>query len=120
MKKCVPVLGLVLLLPGWVAPPLAADSPAEVEARLLKDLRFLTSDACEGRGLTTKGIELAAEHVQRQFINAGLKPAGPARDYYQPFALVTAAQVGKGNRLVLRGPLGQTITLEHGRHFRTW
>ena len=94
-----------------------AQAPAGVEARLLQDLRFLTSDVCEGRGIQTKGINLAAEYIEREFVKAGLKAGGSKGSYYQPFVVATSAKPGPRNRLVLNGPLGQTIALEHGRHF---
>src|SRR5262249_35652124 len=71
----------------------------------------------EGRGITTKGIELAAEHIAREFQKAGLKPAGPDGTYFQTFSLTTGAKAGPDNHLVLRGPQGQTVTLAAGTHF---
>jgi hypothetical protein len=98
--------------------PLAlSQTPTTVEGRLLQDLKFLTSDACEGRGILTKGINLASEYIEREFIKAGLKPGGSKGSYYQPFVVTTSAKPGPKNRLILKGPLGQTIALEHGRDF---
>src|SRR6516225_4969670 len=102
-------LGLVSLT--W------AQAPAGVEARLLQGLKFLTSDACEGRGIQTKGINLAAEYIEREFVKAGLKPGGSKGSSYQPFVVTTSAKAGPKNRLVLKRPLGQSIALEHGRGF---
>ncbi len=103
----------------------AADSPkddankiaVESEARLRKDLQFLSNDDSEGRGIQTKGINLAAEHIARQFQQAGLKPGGPDGTYFQPFNLTTSAKAGKNNTLTLGGPQGQTIELEQGKQF---
>ena len=106
----------VLFLVAIVAPVQGQSSDAE--ARLLADLRFLTSDACEGRGITTKGIQLAAEHIEREFIKAGCAPGG-TKGYYQPFTINTGAKAGKANAVVLKGALGQTITLTAERDFRT-
>jgi hypothetical protein len=116
MKRLAAV-GLVLLLLGALVQPGQADVAADVEARLLQDLAFLTSDACEGRGITTKGIHLAAEHIAREFQKAGLKPGAPDGTYFQSFPLTTAAKAGPNNRLAFRGPQGQTITLEYEKHF---
>src|SRR5438045_610132 len=66
------VAGLLL---GGGARAAAVDEA--VEARLRKDVTFLASDECEGRGVSTKGINLAAEYVAHEFKKAGLKPAGP-------------------------------------------
>jgi S1-C subfamily serine protease len=108
-------LGLILLV--LLGRPARAESPADVEARLRADLLYLAADECEGRGITTKGIGLAAEYVARQFQKAGLRPAGPDGTYFQPFALATAGRPGTNNSLTLRGPQRQTIALEHGKHF---
>jgi hypothetical protein len=108
---------LVLVVFSWL--PARAQAPADVEGRLLQDLKFLTSDLCEGRGITTKGIEPAALYIEREFIKAGLKPGG-TQGYFQPFTVATGFKLGSQNHLVLQGPLGQTIDLEHGKHFRTW
>src|SRR5262245_60326412 len=112
--------GLLLLGPAALVSAARAEAPADVEKRLRADLQLLTSDACEGRGITTKGINLAADHIAREFARAGLRPGGTGRGYFQPFQLTTAAKAGKNNLLTLRGPLGQTITLERNRHFAVW
>src|SRR5262249_59211638 len=91
--------------------------PAEVGLGLRADVKFLPSAAGGGRGITTKGIELAAEHIAREFQKAGLKPAGPDGTYFQTFSLTTGAKAGPDNHLVLRGPQGQTVTLAAGTHF---
>jgi hypothetical protein len=116
MKK--PLSALVLLF--LVQVQVTSQSSSGVEKRLTADLRFLTSAECEGRGVGSKGLELAADHIERQFVNARLKPGGPNGSYYQPFQLITNVKRGAGNRLVVKGPLGQTITLEQDRHFSVW
>jgi hypothetical protein len=68
-----------------VAPLLHGDDSAV--ARMKKDLNFLASEECEGRGLKTDGINKAAAYVADQFKAAGLKPAGPDGSYFQPFSI---------------------------------
>src|SRR5262249_43924741 len=97
---------------------LAAEEPSAVEARMRKDITFLASDECEGRGVGTKGIGLAAEYIASQFRMAGLKPAGADGSYFQPFKLTAPPKPGSPNSLRLRGPLGQEIDLKITRHFR--
>jgi S1-C subfamily serine protease len=108
--RLVPVLFLVLTA-------VRADDAAEAQARLLKDLTYLTSDECEGRGVGTKGIDLAADHIAREFAKAGLKPGGDRGTYFQNFQVSAAARVERTPTLVLTGPLGQTITLEADHNF---
>jgi hypothetical protein len=109
------VLGLALIalvsLQSWAA------NNAAVEQRILGDLKYLASDACEGRGVTTQGINLAADYIAGEFKKAGLKPAGNAGSYFQPFTMVSGSKLAGGPRLLFQGPLGQTIELEMGKDF---
>src|SRR5947208_11028362 len=89
-------------------------APAEVEARMRKDITYLASDECEGRGVSTKGINLAADYIAGEFKKAGLKPAGADGTYFEPFSITTGTKLGSPNVLVLRGPLGQVIELRQG------
>jgi hypothetical protein len=41
----------------------ALNQPAQIERRLLDDVRYLASDELEGRGIGTLGIELAADYI---------------------------------------------------------
>ncbi len=107
------VLGL-LALSGW---PTLANEEA-IEARMRRDITFLASDECEGRGVGTKGIDKAAAYVAQEFQKSGLKPGGPKGSYYQPFSFsFGAAKLGSPNAVSLRGPLGQQIDLTQGVHF---
>src|SRR5262245_43088902 len=71
------LLALVALVgapPGQARPKTKAESDKESEARMRKDLFFLASAKCEGRGPTTKGLVLAGDHIAAQFKQIGLKP----------------------------------------------
>jgi hypothetical protein len=95
----------------------AADT-AVVEARMLADLKFLSSEACQGRGIRTEGINKAADHIVQEFQRAGLKPGGVEGTWFQPFLAGTGtSKLLEGNRLVLHGPQKQRIELELGKHF---
>ena len=103
------------LLACVVVPAGAADDA--VRERMRKDITFLASDACEGRGVTTHGIQLAADYVANEFKKAGLKPAGPGGSYFQPFTMPGNTLQGPA-RLVLHGPKGQVIELKDGEQFQ--
>jgi hypothetical protein len=86
------------------------------EARLRRDVTFLASPECEGRGPLTKGIDKAADYIEAEFKKAGLKP-GNADSYFQPFTIPGALRTGP-SKLLLKGPAGQTIELVEGKHFQ--
>ncbi len=102
----------------------AAETPVNVppaaasEARLRRDVTYLASDELEGRGVTTRGINLAADYIAAEFKKAGLKPGGPDGSYFQPFTMPGAVLVAPST-LKLRGPDGQTIELKPGVQFQT-
>ncbi len=82
-----------------------------------RDLTFLASDECEGRGVRTQGIHKAATHIVKQFEQAGLKPGGPNNTWFQPFTMSAGAELQGPATLRLTGPLGQEITFQAGLHF---
>lgn len=107
------LLGTALMLLGLRA--VAEDDP--VEARLRKDITYLASDECEGRGVETKGINRAADFIANEFKKAGLKPGGADDSYFQPFSMNGIARKDGTQTLKLRGPLGQEIDLELDKNF---
>jgi Zn-dependent M28 family amino/carboxypeptidase len=67
------VLVLVLGL-SRTATSRADDSPeAAADARLGRTVLYLSSDELEGRGLGTKGLDLAADYIAQQFKDISLK-----------------------------------------------
>jgi hypothetical protein len=119
-----PFLTLPLLL--LLAVPLRAESTAEEaaraareaesEARLKKDITFLASDECEGRGPTTAGLNRAADYIANEFKKAGLKPGGVDGTYFQPFT-IPGAVLDAPATLSFKGPGGREIVLKQGVHF---
>jgi hypothetical protein len=91
-------------------------SPAASEARLRRDITYLASDELEGRGVTTRGINLAADYIAAEFKKAGLKPGGADGSYFQPFTMAGSVLV-EPPTLQLRGPAGQKVELKPGVQF---
>lgn len=71
---------------------------------LKKSIGFLASDSLKGRQPGTPEITVAANYIQAQFKNAGLKMAKD--NGYQDFELVTGASLGKDNKLFFNGQYG--------------
>jgi hypothetical protein len=112
-RRLVPlVFFLVALAPAAEPAKNNSTRTKEVEARLKKDVTFLASDRCEGRGPTTKGLNRAARYIAGRFKEIGLKP-GVKGSYFQPFRIP-----GAEGSLVLTGPAGQQIELSQRVHFR--
>src|SRR5262245_54681994 len=93
-----------------------ATAVAASEARLKRDVTFLASDECEGRGPETKGLILAGDYIANEFKKAGLKPGGVDGSYFQPFA-VAGAKLDSPARFVLTSPSGVQLTLDQGKDF---
>lgn len=88
-----------LALPSFLISAFAQEPSAIT--RMRKDLTFLASPQCEGRGPGSAGIDKAADYVVAAFQAAGLKPAMPDGSYFQPFTFL--------GRPILRGT--QTVEL---------
>jgi len=86
-----------------LAPALDRESAV---ARLRTDLAFLASDACEGRGPGTAGIDRAADYVAAAFKAAGLKGGMPDGSYFQPFVIKGSPELGRVNELAFTMPGG--------------
>src|SRR4051794_34849800 len=56
--------------------------------RIRAHVKFLASDLLEGRGVGTRGGDLATEYIATQFALAGAKPAGDNGTYFQKVPLV--------------------------------
>ncbi len=110
---------LVVCLPLLTAAEKIAPAPgsrADAEARMSRDITFLASDECEGRGPGTKGIDKAADYIVAQFKRAGLKPGGEDGSYFQPFT-INANVLDRPAVLALEGPQKQSIALRQGVQF---
>ena len=56
--------------------------------RIRADVKYLASDALEGRGTGARGGALAADYIAQQFKAAGVEPAGDSGTYFQKVPLV--------------------------------
>src|SRR5262245_59592997 len=79
--------------------PLLGQTDAD---RYLNDIKALTTPEMEGRGDGTKGLTRAAHLIEQRYKSLGLEPAG-TQGYYQPFTVITGAELKGKNRLVVQG-----------------
>jgi hypothetical protein len=73
-------------------------------SELQKTIGFLASDSLKGRQPGTPEITVAANFIQAQFKNVGLKML--KNDGFQNFELVTGASLGKSNEFFFNGKYG--------------
>jgi len=74
-----------LLLVGTALVAQIADVSGE---KMRAHVKYLASDALEGRGVGTRGEKLATEYIAKQFELIGAKPAGDHGTYYQRVPMV--------------------------------
>ena len=78
--------------------------------RIRADVKYLASDALEGRGTGTRGGDLAADYIAQQFKTAGVEPAGDNGSYFQKVPLVGVTTL-PGTTVAVKTPK-QTIDLK--------
>lgn len=99
--------------------PLKIDlSDAAIEKRLLDDVTYLASDELEGRGVRTRGLELAGEHIAKSFQDSGLVTDWYRGGPFHEFRLFSSSQRGivKTADLALAGQ-ETPLTLKKGIDF---
>lgn len=72
-------------------------------ARFQHHIDYLASDALQGRGVGTRGIEEAADYIAAQFAMLGLTPAGDSGGYFQTFPMVLKRKMTEGTTLAFSG-----------------
>lgn len=82
--------------------------------RIKADVSFLADDLLEGRGLGTRGYEIAARFVGQQFAGMGLKPMGDDGSWYQRITFQKTVRTDAPSGIDLTGPSG-TRRFVHGK-----
>ncbi|HWS90606.1 MAG TPA: M28 family peptidase [Pyrinomonadaceae bacterium] len=103
-------LVLFVLCAGWGASAQKQADPARWRAALERvtadglraHLKYIASDELEGRKTPSKGLDLAAEYIAKQFRAAGLEPAGDD-GYFQTANWRLSARDAAGFRLRFSG-----------------
>ncbi len=112
-------LPAVLLWVLTLVVPVFGDATTESQTRLLSAIKYLASDDLEGRGVGTKGLNLAADFVKQKFAQAGLEVPHVEGGPFQTFQMVTGSELGAPNTLQFVGPDGKTSDLKYDTDFRT-
>lgn len=94
-------------------------SREEIVARVRHDIEYLSSDKLEGRGVETKGIEMAAEHILAEYQKYGLKPGMPDGTWRQPFEITLGdVVVSDTTHVTIKGPENKELKLALGEQFQ--
>src|SRR5512132_3850910 len=78
---------VVLITLAYCIPAAHAQPDFSID-RIRADVKYLASDELQGRGIGTRGEDLAIAHIAKHFESAGLKPAGDRGSFFQAVTLV--------------------------------
>jgi len=109
---------LLLTLSVIRGPVFSSDHEAAV-ARLGEDIRYLSSDELEGRGVGTAGLEKAADYIRGRFKSLGIDTTAGADVAMTPFPITVGSEVAKQKTyLKLKGPRGEECSLSLGEEYQ--
>lgn len=91
-----------------------ADSPDQ----LFEDVRFLSSDRLEGRGLGTEGLDLAADYIAKRFDQVGLNTTSYKGTPFQKFSWKSRLSLGTTTSAKIAGPNAESVPMVFGTDFR--
>jgi hypothetical protein len=79
-------------------------SPHITVEELQHHVQYLASDELEGRRAGSKGADLAAAYIAREFESYGLTPYGTNGSFLQEFEFVAGVKLGPSNRFNVQSP----------------
>jgi Zn-dependent M28 family amino/carboxypeptidase len=101
---CLLSLCFLLLTSSFaLAQEISNKTPAISIDRMRADVKYLASDPLQGRGVGTRGEELATDYIADQFQKAGLKPAGEDGTYFQKVPLMMVATTQDATLKMVKG-----------------
>src|SRR5438874_1410060 len=92
--RCSLLFSIAVLAFSSLAPVYSGDAATVSQQRLLTDIKYLSSDELEGRGVGLPGLDAAADYIRDQFAKAGLKLDSVGGGPYQTFTMSTGATLG--------------------------
>jgi Zn-dependent M28 family amino/carboxypeptidase len=104
------------LLPFLLAATLLLQAQDAITGENIRaHIRFLASDLLEGRGVGTRGGELATNYIASQLAIAGAKPAGDNDTYFQKVELVGVEPQPSSTLAAVKG--GESISFDWSTGF---
>lgn len=111
MTRLLPLLAVSAAFTAWAETPAEKAAQKWITADTIRaHVRFLASDALEGRGPATRGDQLAQQYISAQLESLGLKPAGANGSWLQKFDVVGTD--GHPDQVTFTGPGGKALTLK--------
>lgn len=96
----------------FYSPNLLLDlSDKAIEERITRDVNYLSSDELEGRGIRTRGLELAGDYLANEFHEAGLYSAWYGGTPFQEFQLLNGSRRGAVQRVLFNRKSGEQYLL---------
>jgi hypothetical protein len=111
--------GFCVLISAVAEAAVIAPSSYEITKKNLQaHVRFLSSDALEGRLTGSDGEKLATQYIANQFLQSGLIPAGDNGTFFQEFAFTAGVRLGKHNIFSITTQKGVTQQLILNQEWR--
>src|SRR3981189_342413 len=95
-----------------------AAPPMMDKERIREHVKYLSSDAMEGRGTGQRGGDLAADYLAKQFASYGLKPAGDNGTFFQNVPMVGVGTL-PGTNFSFSEPSGKSFEAKNLTDFVT-
>lgn len=89
------------VISGAEPPDISLTEPGIRAEDVRLHIKFLASEAMEGRGTGTPGEHLATDYAAQVFEHIGLVPAGDGGTWFQPFEFTAGVSLGSGNNLCI-------------------
>lgn len=99
MKKLYALILLLLLSLGFYSGGQKDKNPEITASEIQDHINFLASDKLEGRFTGSEGGDMAAEYIQADFENSGLKPLFDG-SFRQNFPFIAGIKLNDNNRLL--------------------
>ncbi len=112
-----------LALGAFVALPGASDQSAWRQinaARILENIKVLSSDEYEGRAPASKGETLTTTFIEDRFKKVGLKPGNPDGTYFQSVPMVGITTDPSAQLVFTANASGKQETLKFADDFVAW